>query len=656
MCKVLSSVQWGGASNKAASGLHQYLLGLAAIVMVLSLPGCATYSASVAQMETATANRDLDGAVKTLDDLKLSGADDTLHFLNKGTLLRLKGNYSDSNRYFDQAKNLMEKYSAISITEQAASVAVNDTLKAYEGLPSEQLMVYAFEALNYLQSDDVDGAAVEARQFDVKQHLIAEKNVHAKYLAGSFVRYLDSMVYESAGEKDEARIEMEKAIAGYKAQNSGFPVPKGLYEDLKRVETGKPAPSEVVFLLHNGLGPTLKEVIVRVPNPNPQNGSAVFSLAVPKFERRLIPVSRVVLSSEGTTASSEIVENVNDLAEKSLNDRLPAIIARGVARMVAKSVMVKEAKDKGGDLAGLFANVATTVSERADTRSWTLLPGNILMARLPLSAGKHQVTAKYFGASGNELGSHDFEVVVKTGRKTFASDYFLNSPDNIRVAGVPETPATQANVAPASGGGVPVAAIGQYASVAFTYAFSAGGYWLGSKDFEPGDWTKWTSSTGQAYVAEKAFLKKDENGNEWWRVIYSINREKDAPKQLILEGLFAPQRARLLRLRAQFPGQETGEIPVTEQQYYFPPARLTRESIEGAIVGKESVQVGAGQFNARKAVYSVMGAGVSEWWLTDKVPGGVLKYLFKAKKDGAPALEMELDSYGKNAKSVLGSF
>ena len=51
-----------------------------------------------------------------------------------------------------------------------------------------------------------------------------------------------------------------------------------------------------------------------------------------------------------------------------------------------------------------------------------------------------------------------------------------------------------------------------------------------------------------------------------------------------------------------------------------------------------------------------MGAGVSEWWLTDKVPGGVLKYLFKAKKDGAPALEMELDSYGKNAKSVLGSF
>jgi hypothetical protein len=169
-------------------------------------------------------------------------------------------------------------------------------------------------------------------------------------------------------------------------------------------------------------------VIVRVPNPNPQNGSAIFSLAVPKFERRFVPVVRVVLSSEGTTATSEMVENVNDIAEKSLNDRLPAIIARGVARLVAKNIAVGEAKKKGGEFAGFIANVATTVSERADTRSWSLLPGNILMARLPLAQGKHNLTATYYSASGNVLGSHDFEVLVKTGRKAFASDYFLNPP------------------------------------------------------------------------------------------------------------------------------------------------------------------------------------------------------------------------------------
>lgn len=414
---------------KARHSLYRVLFGCAVLGMVLVLPGCATYSLSVAQVETATANRDLDGALKDLDNLKLSGSDETLLRLNKGTLLRLQGNYADSNGQFDLAKNLMERFNAISIKEQFASVSVNDTMKAYEGLPSEQMMVYAFEALNYLQAGDVDGAAVEARQFDVKQQLIAEKHNNAKYLSGAFVRYLDSMVFEAEGEKDDARIDMEKAVEGYRKQNSGFPVPQSLMEDLKRNNAGKPAPSEVVFILHDGLGPTLSEEIIRVVNPNPQNGSAIFSLAVPKFARRAVPVARVVLSEGNNMATSEIVEDVNNIAERSLKDRLPVIIARGVARMVAKSVAVSEAQKKGGELAGIFADVVTTVAERADTRSWTLLPGNILMARLPLSAGKHDLTATYYSASGNVLGTHEYkDVLVKAGRKAFLADYFMYPP------------------------------------------------------------------------------------------------------------------------------------------------------------------------------------------------------------------------------------
>ncbi len=428
MGNVMRSVLKTQVLINIGNGFCKCLCGLAAIATVLALPGCATYSLSVAQVETATANRDLDGAIKTLDALKLSGPDETLHHLNKGTLLRLQGNYAESNRHFDAAKNLIEKFNAISVTEQLASVAVNDTLKAYEGLPSEQLMVYAFEALNYLQSGDIDEAAVEARQFDVKQHLIAEKN-HAKYLSGAFVRYLDSMVYESAGDRDAARIDMENAVNGYKVQNSGFPAPQSLMEDLRRVNAGKAAPSEVVFVLQNGLGPTLSEEIIRVVNPKPQNGSAMFSLAVPKFAKRIVPVARVVLSEGTNSATSEIVEDVNNIAERSLKDRLPVIIARGVARMVAKSVAVGEVKKKNGELAGFFADVATAVSERADTRSWTLLPGNILMARLSLPAGKHDLTATYYGASGNILGTHEYkDVVVKAGRKAFVSDYFMNPP------------------------------------------------------------------------------------------------------------------------------------------------------------------------------------------------------------------------------------
>jgi len=322
--------------------------------------------------------------------------------------------------------------------EQAASVTINDTMKAYEGLPSEQLMVYSFEALNYLQMGDIDDAAVEARQFDVKQGLIVEKNKSAKYLSGAFVRYLNGMVYEAVGERDSARIEMQKAVDGYKAQNSGFPVPQALRDDLRRLDAGKPASSEVVFILHNGLGASVDENNIRVPNPIPgKNGPVMFSLAVPKFVKRSLPVARVELSAGGHTATSEVVEDVNGIAEKSFNDRLPTIIARGVARMVVKNVAAQKAKEQAGSnpLFNLVADVATNASERADTRSWSLLPGNIQMARLALPAGKHDVTATYYSAHGGILATREFkDVEVKAGRKAFVSDYFLNPPAAAKAA------------------------------------------------------------------------------------------------------------------------------------------------------------------------------------------------------------------------------
>jgi len=316
-----------------------------------------------------------------------------------------------------------------------SSVAVNDTTKAYEGLPSEQLVLYSFAALNYLQLGELDAAAVEARQFDVKQDLIAKKNSNAKYLSGAFVRYLNGMVYEAVGERDSARIEMQKAVDGYKAQNSGFGVPQSLTADLNRLKAGKPASSEVIFILHNGLGPSLDELTIRVANPNPQSGSALLSLAVPKFARRTVPVARVELRSGAASANSEIVEDTNDIGERSLKDRLPGITARAVARMVVKNVAAGEAKKRTGDLGGFgfLANIAldvgTAVSERADTRTWSLLPGNINIARLALPAGKHDVTATYYSANGGIVGSQIFkDIVVKNGKKSFISDYFVNPP------------------------------------------------------------------------------------------------------------------------------------------------------------------------------------------------------------------------------------
>jgi hypothetical protein len=104
-----------------------------------------------------------------------------------------------------------------------------------------------------------------------------------------------------------------------------------------------------------------------------------------------------------------------------------------------KNAAAKETKKKSsqlgslGFLADIAVDIGTAASERADTRSWSLLPGVINMARLPLAAGTHKVTATYFSQNGSIIGTHVFNnVSVKPGRKTFISDYFMNQPSPAR--------------------------------------------------------------------------------------------------------------------------------------------------------------------------------------------------------------------------------
>lgn len=211
------------------------------------LQGCTSFSAGFARIEQEAAGGNLAGAIKLLDDaakLDFTHTDRTLDALNRGMLLRLKGDFAAANAEFDTAKRLSEELGATSVSEQAAALVVNEGQKSYEAYPEEQLMVYAFKALNYLQSGDVEAAAVEARQFDIRQRLLREANNDAPYLAAPFVRYLNGLIYEAAGELDSARIEFQKAVEGYaRLQNlTGVAASPALLADLARLGGGDVLP------------------------------------------------------------------------------------------------------------------------------------------------------------------------------------------------------------------------------------------------------------------------------------------------------------------------------------------------------------------------------------------------------------------------------
>ena len=56
-------------------------------------------------------------------------------------LRRMAGEYARSNAVFEQAKDAIERLDAVSVSEQAGALAVNDMLRSYTGEPFERVLV-----------------------------------------------------------------------------------------------------------------------------------------------------------------------------------------------------------------------------------------------------------------------------------------------------------------------------------------------------------------------------------------------------------------------------------------------------------------------------------------------------------------------------------
>ena len=192
----------------------------------------------------------------------------------------------------------------------------------------------------------------------------------------------------------------------------------------------------------------------------------------------------------------------------------------------------------------------------------------------------------------------------------------------------------------------------QQAQIMFSYAFSAGGSWPAEAAYEPGEWASYQIRTAEGETAldtlERAFLTTTDDGAEWWRV-----RGVQDGERWTYEALLDPEQEEVLRMRARDPDGEVGEVPVTEQTVYRPPQRLTEESVAGATTGTEPVDTPAGSFKARRVEYSGAAGGTVTWFLSDEVPGHVVRY--RAARNDKRYTSSLLD-FGTDATTQLDSY
>ncbi|MBL8996907.1 MAG: hypothetical protein JNL44_06280 [Gemmatimonadetes bacterium] len=185
------------------------------------------------------------------------------------------------------------------------------------------------------------------------------------------------------------------------------------------------------------------------------------------------------------------------------------------------------------------------------------------------------------------------------------------------------------------------------------------------KDYAPGDWTKWTvkvEDEEEVQTVERAFIGRQADGGEWWRM-KTVTISGDEADTVSLEALFRPEPdndylQKLVRMRAKLPGNdEPQEMMVPEQWATWNmmgafPYKPTQESIDGATIGMEDVKTAAGTFRAKHVRFG-QGGGTLEWWLVDESVGGWVKFA-AVDNDKQPRYTMELAGRGTGAKSELG--
>jgi hypothetical protein len=412
--------------------------------------GCATYSDSFVTIESNLAAQQPALALLSLEKQTHASRDRVVYLLNKGMLLRMDGQFKRSNEVLEAAKQRMEKLYGISLREQAMSFIINDGTRSYAGEEYEQVLVHLYEALNYLEMGQIDEARVEALQADLRMRQLAQKLPEKAHTEDAFTRYLTGIIYEDLGEWSDAMIAYRKAYEAYLQYEKRYalPVPgflkidllrhaqrQGLTEELKKYkrlfgrQKWKEAPTfsengEVVFMLHNGLAPIKREHSITAIDPA---SGHLFRISVPYYESRPVTAVGVRLTVGDKTVPSEIFEDIDAIARRNLEAKMPAITARALARTVLKAQVAKTARDDNNPLAGLLLDVAGVVTERADTRSWLTLPRNIHVGRLSLPPGSYRIKVELLGRLNKVITVWDYpDIVVRKQRKTFVSRHWIS--------------------------------------------------------------------------------------------------------------------------------------------------------------------------------------------------------------------------------------
>ncbi|HCW09208.1 MAG TPA: hypothetical protein DGG95_17765 [Cytophagales bacterium] len=447
---------------------------------LLVLSSCATYYQSNFTFNQEFENGEIDKAYQTLQQhsAQAHGKKEFLYFVNNGLVLSLMSKYDDSNDFFEKAYLFGEDYHTNYLNE-VASYLTNPNFTSYKGEDHEHILLLYYKAINYLKLGKTDDALVECRRLNTRLEQLSDRyKSKDKYEEDAFANVLMGIAYETDKDFNNAFIAYRNAYKIYTEDYQvlfGLGAPDQLKEDLLRTawlsglttefETYKsifqmtdyvyqPKEAELIFFWHNGLSPvkaewgvdfiatqqagwvyfTNEQLGMSFPfnldgySDHDRNGLAnleVFRVAFPKYVERKPFFTDAVISVNNAEFQLQMLEDVNKIAFKCLQERMTWEFSKALIRAALKKVGEMELRREDKTL-GSVLGVFNALTEKADTRNWQTLPHNIYYSRVPLKEGQNNLTFILKNGNG-KMSNHDFSFEVKKGQTIFHTFSSLES-------------------------------------------------------------------------------------------------------------------------------------------------------------------------------------------------------------------------------------
>ena len=398
--------------------------------------GCATHADKILPASQQATVGNYEGAVAALNGVlrvdsaselpRKWGANRALAALDRAVLLQALGRYEDAARDMSAAE---ERIELIDLTKDPvgslAKYLYSDSARAYRAPPSERLALNAVNLLNYLARGDLDGAAVEARRFQTMREFLDSESIDDHGVV-PFGAYLAGFVFEHLGEGDRALRYYDDALEAGPLPSlarpaarlaRAFPYRGTHLEGLISTAAGPgQAAHDAELLVVLSLGRVSHKVAERIPlgaavgiagtylsgDTDWLKYGATKVVVYPELVYAPSTLGAPSVVVDGRDVSLDLLVDLEEVVRAEYDQLKPQIIAAAITRMAARAAVAEGLRAAGkqesnvlGDVLAIAIEGALVGADRPDTRSWIMMPGRILAARVPVSAGDHEVEVRF---------------------------------------------------------------------------------------------------------------------------------------------------------------------------------------------------------------------------------------------------------------------